>query len=67
MDRYLPSHGDGCTGDRDVNDLNRSQLLCRSTLRDEPSDRADCGSLIENEVAKAGDPVLADIEVEWPA
>ena len=26
-----------------------------------------CGTLIENEVAKAGDPVLADIEVNWPA
>ena len=24
-----------------------------------------CGTLIENEVAKAGDPVLADIEVDW--
>ncbi len=26
-----------------------------------------CGTLIENEVARAGDPVLADIEVNWPA
>jgi N-methylhydantoinase B len=26
-----------------------------------------CGALIENEVAKAGDPVLADIEVDWKA
>jgi N-methylhydantoinase B len=26
-----------------------------------------CGTLIENEVARAGDPVLADIEVIWPA
>jgi N-methylhydantoinase B len=25
-----------------------------------------CGSLIENEVARSGDPVLADIEVQWP-
>jgi acetone carboxylase gamma subunit len=26
-----------------------------------------CGTLIENEVARAGDPLLADIEVVWPA
>ena len=24
-----------------------------------------CGALIENEVAKAGDPLLADIEIDW--
>ncbi|MBL8385364.1 MAG: hydantoinase B/oxoprolinase family protein [Burkholderiales bacterium] len=26
-----------------------------------------CGALIENEVARAGDPILADIEVDWKA